>query len=264
MNNPVMFTDPSGMIAVIPPGMGSWGWQGPGLTPWIRNIINAASRVRTATTSSQPQTDTDGGGAASPIVFLDPGHGGSDTGASRWLIRAPSLPAPFISISSSSSVVFEKDINLDVALRVRDILQANGVIVPMSRITDVNISPADRARLANESGADLFVSIHHNSSNPFRSGTLVLYPLAERHGSRSAASRVFATNINNMVSANTGLRDLGVQEGNFIVLNQTNMPAIITETGFMGGDLMFLANPDNRQEIAESIAEGILYTLFGN
>ena len=190
------------------------------------------------------------------IVFIDPGHGGSELGA-RGLLVLPTrdLPGrPFIPL-----LLNEKDMNLDIAQRVSDILEANDITVIMSRTTDVDILPDERAKLANESNADLFVSIHHNSSSPFKSGTMVIYPLLERHGERSDISKQIAENINNLVSTNTGLKNLGVSESNLRVLNLTNMPAILTETGYMGTrDIQFLLMPENRQKVAESIAEGIM------
>ena len=131
----------------------------------------------------------------------------------------------------------------------------------MSRTTDIDVSLSDRTTLANESGADLFVSIHHNSSNPFKSGTMVYYPITEEHGERSDASKVLAENINLLTSSNTRLKNLGIYEEDFQVLRETNMPAILTETGYMGGDIRLLMDPNNRQAIAESIAEGILMEL---
>jgi len=215
------------------------------LSGWVYNHGNGFSNVpgsdsREVTFNLPPLT-----------VFIDPGHGGKETGSTMWI---PMGTHAFIGLFP----VHEKTINLTVSLMLRDILEAEGVVVYMSRTTDVDVSHTERARLANESGADLFVSVHHNSIWPHQVGTMVLYPIYERHGERSVISRELASHVNDIVIENTGLRDRGIEESNLYVLNQTNMPAIVTETGHMGRDILFLLNNDNLQTIAESIAQGIL------
>ncbi len=93
-----------------------------------------------------------------PLVMIDPGHGGFDPG------------------TSSASGLQEKTLALEIALRLRAALEARGISVAMTRTTDVFIPLAGRTRIANEAGADLFVSIHLNSSpNPAASGIEVYY-----------------------------------------------------------------------------------------
>lgn len=147
---------------------------------------------------------------------------------------------------------------MQLSLMVKDILESQGVTVHMSRTTDINVTLEESVRLANDSGADLFISIHHNSNNPFKKGTEVYYPLQERHGDRSDESLQIAKIINDLVHNNTSLKKRGIHEGNYVVLNGTNMPAILTETGYMGGDIHFLKHERNLKKVAEGIAQGIL------
>jgi N-acetylmuramoyl-L-alanine amidase len=135
-------------------------------------------------------------------------------------------------------------------------------------------------RLALEVNPDLFISIHHNSSNTFAHGTKVYYPKVVRHGDSAVISSQLAETVNSFVSKNTGLKNKKIHEGDYYVLNQfldptefdytshqlakyrqKNIFAILTETGYIGGDARFLGNSENLQIIAESIASGIL-TFF--
>ncbi len=87
-----------------------------------------------------------------PVVIVDAGHGGRDRG-----MRGPLGGTPRI---------FEADVTLDVAQRLRDELQRRGVNVVMTRATDTLIALGDRGRIANRSQGDLFVSLHVNAANP--------------------------------------------------------------------------------------------------
>ncbi len=93
-----------------------------------------------------------------PLVMIDPGHGGFDPG------------------TISSSGIEEKDLALAIAARLRQALEARGMRVEMTRSSDVFIPLSERTRMANRAAADLFVSIHLNSSpNPAASGIEVYY-----------------------------------------------------------------------------------------
>ncbi len=86
-----------------------------------------------------------------PVIVVDAGHGGPDRGMSGPI--------------GASHKVYEADITLAVARRVRDLLQARGAKVIMTRTTDTLIALADRGRIANRAAADVFVSIHVNAAN---------------------------------------------------------------------------------------------------
>jgi N-acetylmuramoyl-L-alanine amidase len=97
-------------------------------------------------------------GQTSHFVMIDPGHGGYDPG------------------TESSAGVMEKDLALQIATRLKADLKARGIRAELTRSTDVFISLSERTRIANSAGADLFVSVHLNSSpNPDTSGIEVYY-----------------------------------------------------------------------------------------
>lgn len=89
---------------------------------------------------------------ARPVVVVDAGHGGPDRGMSATLSRTRKL--------------YEADLTLAVSKRLRDVLEARGIDVVMTRTTDTLIALADRGAIANRAGARLFLSIHVNAANP--------------------------------------------------------------------------------------------------
>lgn len=169
-------------------------------------------------------------------IFIDPGHGGTNPGA--------------IGVNG----VVEAEVNLDVALRLGRILQQAGYTVNYSRTGDTTVSLAERARLANEWGADYFVSIHCNSNvNPIYTGCETFF---YREGS---VSERFAITVNNALAEETGLNNIGTFQANFAVLRLTNMPAILVELALLSNpqDAQKLSEPAFRQLCAQGIANGI-------
>ncbi|MGB9840628.1 N-acetylmuramoyl-L-alanine amidase [Thermovenabulum sp.] len=173
-------------------------------------------------------------------IVIDPGHGGSDPGAVY-------------------QGVYEKDINLDIALRLKKVLEDNGAKVLMTRESDIYVNLYARAGMANEINADLFVSIHCNSSlNPQTSGVQTLYfPTMEK--------KRFAEVIQKSMVEALGITDLGIVERTaLVVIRETNMPSCIIEVAFMSNpkDLSLLMDPNFRQKAAEGIFKGILRFLL--
>lgn len=171
-------------------------------------------------------------------VILDAGHGGYDNGA-RYGNRA------------------EKDDALQLALAVGEILRNNGIQVAYTRTEDVYQSPVEKARIANEMGGDLFVSIHRNSGeipNNYSGIETLIYNYG---GLKEEAAR----NINEEL-AELGFRDIGVTERkNLAVLRRTNMPAVLVEAGFINSDYDNAIFDSRFYEVANAIAEGILDTF---
>ncbi len=170
-------------------------------------------------------------------IFIDPGHGGDNPGA----IAPTGLE--------------EATVNLDVSLRLGNILTERGYQVNYSRTTNINVSLSERARLANLWGADYFVSIHCNSAtNPTYNGTESFY---YRNG--TVAQR-FAQTVNTALVRQTGLVDLGVKARNLAVLRLTAMPAILVELAFLSNprEAALLASESFRQNCAVGIANGII------
>ena len=174
-------------------------------------------------------------------VVIDAGHGGDYDPGAVYAGRR------------------EKDDNLRLALAVGNILENNGVDVFYTRVTDVYDSPLEKARMANRSDADLFVSLHRNAAlEPGRgSGTMTL--VYEEEG----IAEDLAESINNELRK-TGFQDLGIFERpDLIVLRRTSMPAVLVEAGFID-------NPEDNarfdrefEAVAQAIADGILNTLRG-
>lgn len=185
-------------------------------------------------------------GSATGAIVLDPGHGGYDGGA-------------------PGAVSNEKDINLAIALKVRDILVGKGLAVEMTRDGDYYMGLDDRSDVANSINASLFVSIHSNSTdgNPGARGTET-YFYAPLDSPSLYAQRVereaLATAIQNKLISYCGTTNRGVKEDNFSVLRKTNMPSSLTEVAFMSNvaDETLLNSPAFQQMAAKSIAEGIM------
>lgn len=209
-------------------------------------------------------------------VVIDAGHGGSDPGASRL-------------------GVLEKDVTLDVARRLRDLLADGDLKVLLTRDDDRFLSLRDRALLANGERADLFVSIHVNSL-PLagRRGveTYYLGPADDPHvdtlageenrqsgysladfrkllegvfaGVRQTESRAFAeavqaSLVSSLRRADPELPNRGVKSAPFVVLVATEMPGILAEVSCLSNDeeARRLKDPSHRQAIAQALAVGV-------
>ena len=172
-------------------------------------------------------------------VFLDAGHGGVNPGATFEGRR-------------------ESDDALELTLAIGNILEENGIDVEYSRVNDIYESPTQKAREANESGADYFVSIHRNSSaKPEQYSGIESLVYA-----KGLRSEELANNINRELEQ-VGFINLGISERpNLAVLRRTQMPAVLVEVGFINtardNELL-----DTRfYEVANAIAEGIIETVY--
>ncbi|GAB4292118.1 MAG: N-acetylmuramoyl-L-alanine amidase [Oscillatoriaceae cyanobacterium] len=170
------------------------------------------------------------------VIVVDPGHGGSDAGA--------------IGIGG----LREKDLNLDVGLQVAQILEQNGIQAVLTRRDDRDVELEPRTVLANRINADLFVSIHANAidmSRPDVNGIETYY---------YESGRALAEYIHRSILESFDVNDRGVRRARFYVLRHTNMPAVLVEMGFVTGrdDARMLADPAQRQRMAQAIARGIM------
>lgn len=171
-------------------------------------------------------------------VVIDAGHGGSDFGAT-YLGR------------------MEKNDTLRLALAVGNILENNGVNVIYTRTGDEYDTPAEKAAIANSTGADYFVSIHRNSSPYDNQYTGIESLVYNRYG---AAARM-AENINRQLEQ-VGFVNHGINERtNLAVLRRTNMPAVLVEVGFLNTDRDNTLFDSRFYEIAQAIADGILMSV---
>ena len=210
-------------------------------------------------------------------VVIDAGHGGRDPGARGHGLR-------------------ESDIVLDIARRTARLLgERHGVDVVMTRNDDTFIPLRDRTALANEVGADLFLSIHANASRNVKAhgvetyfANLALDREAERVAARENQAaggtmkdlddllEALATNsklqesqdfatvvqramVENLRPANPKLRDLGVKQAPFFVLIGARMPSILAEVSFVSNraEARLLADDDYRERIAEALTAAV-------
>src|SRR5713101_6555891 len=212
-------------------------------------------------------------------IVIDPGHGGHDTG------------------TIGPTGLMEKDLCLDVALRLGKIIQQRlpGAEVVYTRSDDTFIPLEERTRIANESRADLFISIHANSSHDHAARGIETYylnlkgsPDAMEVAARENAtaqesvhdleeivkkitrsekideSREFAADIQESLAKriqklNKTVKDRGVRKAPFVVLVGAGMPSILTEISFLSNpaDEQLLKKPEHRQRVAEGLYQGV-------
>lgn len=172
------------------------------------------------------------------LVVLDAGHGGSNPGA----------------VYNGRQ---EKNDALALTLAIGAILEANGVDVYYTRTSDVYETPYQKAQEGNQVNADYFVSIHRNSSpypNQYSGVETLVY---NQYGEAARLAR----NINSQLEQ-IGFQDQGVNERpDLVVLNRTQMPAVLVEVGFINTDADNLLLDEKFQETAQAIANGILETI---
>lgn len=173
-------------------------------------------------------------------IMLDAGHGGSDPGAVYQGRQ-------------------EKDDTLKLTLAVGKILEENGIDVRYTRTTDIYQTPFEKARIANDSGADYFISFHRNSSpqaNQYEGVEVLLY-------NKTGIKYEMAQNILGALGE-VGYREIGVKERpGLVVLRRTRMPALLVEMGFINSDADNKFFDEKFNETARAIAEAILGTLTG-
>ena len=212
-------------------------------------------------------------------IVIDAGHGGHDTG------------------TIGPTGLMEKDLCLDVALRLGKIIQQRlpGADVVYTRSDDTFIPLEERTHIANEAKADLFISIHANSSHDHGARGIETYylnlkgsPEAMEVASRENAtasesihdledlvkkiarsekideSREFAADIQDSLAKRIQksykpVKDRGVRKAPFVVLIGADMPSILTEISFLSNpaDEQLLKKPDHRQKVAEGLYQGV-------
>jgi N-acetylmuramoyl-L-alanine amidase len=212
-------------------------------------------------------------------IVIDPGHGGHDTG------------------TIGPTGLMEKDLCLDVAVRLGKIIQQRlpGAEVVFTRSDDTFIPLEERTRIANEARADLFISIHANSSHDHAARGIETYYLnlkgspdamevAARENATSQESvhdledmvkkiarsekidesREFAADIQESLAkriqkASRTVKDRGVRKAPFVVLIGADMPSILTEIAFLSNpaDEQLLKKPEQRQRVAEGLYQGV-------
>ena len=170
-------------------------------------------------------------------ITIDAGHGGSDPGA-------------------SGNGIIEKELNLDVALRVEKLLKQKGIDVVMTRKGDTYPTLSERVKIGVNSKSDAFVSIHGNSAVASASGTETYFSSAS---TRAGDSKQLATFIQNRLYPALGTNNRGVKDKDYYVVDKNPLPAALVELGFLSNasDASKLSSNYYRDKAAEAIALGI-------
>jgi N-acetylmuramoyl-L-alanine amidase len=210
------------------------------MTVFIITLIGAGSINLTSAFSSSLKNK---------VIVIDPGHGGADPGA-------------------QSSGLKEKDINLDISLRLRQSLESKGCIVILTREVDKDFylpgfvlgRMAKRAELdkriniATENNADLFISVHTNSfPRPNTYGMETYYHLKSSTG--KALAELIQKQLTQLQSDNKRIS----KAGDYYLINQSKMPAVIVEVGFISNprERNLLLSNNYRDSISDAISIGI-------
>ena len=191
------------------------------------------------------------------VIVVDPGHGGIDGGA-----------------VSKDGKILEKDINLAIALLLRDYLQEAGAFVIMTRETDrdlADVPPGQgrqrqdllrRAKIVNESGADVLISIHMNSvpSSRWRGAQVFYHPSMNDENRRLAA--LLQKEL--MESLNNTNRSITPRE-NVLLLRSVGIPSALVEVGFLSNaeEARLLATEEYQKKVAETLYRGLLRFVSG-
>lgn len=179
------------------------------------------------------EVSTEGGfvkGQYSNTIFLDPGHGGRDSGAFYYNVA-------------------EKDLNMQIYRKLRTKLEELGYKVLTSRDSDIDVDfITERSRMVNKTNSDIFISIHFNATgNAYSKASGIqtysysdepdypskINPYWHNHPDRISESKRLATAIHSSLLAETGAKDAGQLERSFAVLRETAKPAVLLELGYM-------------------------------
>lgn len=194
-------------------------------------------------------------------IVIDPGHGGGNSGTRSIL----------------SADKFEKEYSLDWARRLKPLLEMKGWKVFLTRDSDINVALDERVAIAEQRKADLFVSLHFNSSFPkLDPNGVETYCLTPRglpsttvrsgrdnvnsshpNNAHDAANLNLAARIHHSILSVTGAADRGVKRARFMtVLQNQNRPSVLIEAGFLSNpaEARLISSPAYRQKLAEAIA----------
>jgi N-acetylmuramoyl-L-alanine amidase len=221
--------------------------------------------VATGTSSPKPSSSLTG-----KIICLDPGHQGrAMSQPSEWLdpgltARQPQEP-PAQGVSTGD---YEQSITLDIAGKLKTLLEKDGVGIVMTRTSDkVDLPNIDRAEIANNANAELLVSIHTGNMplDPGRNGCQVLYPEKNQWTSGTyEKSKTAALLIQPEIIKTTSLNDLGIGSSRMLSLfNWSKVPVIQATTGYLtnADNDRSLSSEDFRWKVAQGLRNGILKYL---
>ena len=172
------------------------------------------------------------------LIVIDPGHGGKNPGA------------------IGTTGTWESNINYDIASRLNELLQHGGAYTIMTRKSEEDPGLWDRPAIANNSHADLFVSVHSDSHPDKATRGTTIYA----HNNATQENWSLAWFIHNAIVRNTGLVSKGLRAANFVVLRESQVPAVLVEAAYLSNkeDEAQLKDPNFRQLVAQGIYNGIV------
>jgi len=175
-------------------------------------------------------------------IMIDPGHGGSDPGAISY------------------SGIYEKEFTIAISHMLREILEAQGAEVRMTRTGDQTVEVRDRVYMANAFRADVLISVHANSFNDRSKRGIEVY-----HCSKLDTTIRLAEIMRDTLVEALGFEDRGVRKAMFLVLLETNMPAVLVETGYISNpqEERLLKDPAFQRRVAEALSAGIIKYFTG-
>lgn len=181
------------------------------------------------------------------IVVIDPGHGGEDFG-------------------TYYGNILEKDLNLDISVRMGSIIEGAGINVLYTRTEDKDVELDERAYMANNLDAALFISVHNNSmqDNPGYRGTETLFCPSQNPVYDSMDGKKLAEIVQrNLVSVLNTVDNGIIERPNLVVLRKTKMPAVIAEIAYLSNasDRELLKQDEFRQKAARALADSVFEAL---
>jgi N-acetylmuramoyl-L-alanine amidase len=217
--------------------IGGWTYVKTGNT--VGFISSSYLRSTGTAVTAPPVTVSSDVHLSSQTIILDPGHGGTDSGAVGNGLK-------------------EKDVVLKTGLQVNNLLKKTPFNVKMTRSTDTFIELKNRSAFAKNNDGDIFVSIHANAASASASGTETYYYSAGNP--HVADSKLLAAKIQARMLAAWDLKDRGVKSDNFSVLRENNMPAALAELGFISnaGDASKMKSDYSMKIMSNAIYYGIL------
>ena len=174
-------------------------------------------------------------------IVIDPGHGGPKPG-------------------SMQNGIVEKELALEISKKLNSGLENNGYNTIMTRTEDVDVGFKARADLANNSNADLLISVHANSATPSASGVEVLYNPNDKKYSTGKQSKDLADILSREISNATGSRNRGPKDRpNLVVLRETDNASVMIEVGFISNyeESRLLLEDDYQNKIVQAIIRGL-------
>ncbi|HZI96309.1 MAG TPA: N-acetylmuramoyl-L-alanine amidase [Actinomycetales bacterium] len=217
-------------------GLPADGTCGPDTLRLLTQLARTHRGGDAAALREHDEVSTTGASLVGRVVVVDPGHGGEDVGA-------------------QGNGLTEADVVLDLAMRLQGRLTASGVTAVLTRGALQDPTGAERAGLADEVRADVFVSLHCDAWAGSGQGIACFYWGGHHHGGRSAVGERLAGLVQREVLARTDLVDCRVHPRTWDLLRLTRMPAVRVELGYLShpGDARRLADPAFRDSCAEAL-----------